>query len=164
VTNTMRTVAIAEMVISDDPLDVLVAYGLGSCVAVCLYDPVKHVAGMVHSLLPAAPNGNGSTSTPAKFVTDGVPLMLDELLKRGAVRARLVAHLCGGAQMLTAPGFSNKINIGDRNESAAEAALAAARIRIRARATGGSSGRTVKLFVEDGQITVRTVGDKEHVL
>ena len=163
-TTTMKAVGIGEMVISDDENDVLVAYGLGSCVAICLYDPTKRLAAMIHRLLPAEPSENGLTQTPGKFVDRGVPMLIEGILKRGASRSRLIAHMCGGANMLNAPGFAGTLNIGQRNVAAAEAVLAEARIPLRAKSTGGTAGRTVKLFVNDGQVTVRTAGAPEQPL
>lgn len=159
----LRTVSIGEMIVSDSPDDVLVAYGLGSCVAVCLSDPVIQVGGMLHALLPTAPNGRAAGNL-AKFVDQGVPLMIESILKMGARRSRLVAHLCGGSQMLTAPGFDDALNIGKRNVLAAELALQTAGLRIRAQDTGGNSGRTVKLYVGNAQLAVKTLGRGEAFL
>jgi chemotaxis protein CheD len=160
----MRAVSIGEMVVSSDPNDVLIAYGLGSCAAVCLYDPVRGMGGMVHSLLPAAPQGNGTDKSSAKFVDHGVPMLIEELVKRGAQRIRLVASLCGGAQMISTPGISDTLNIGARNIAAAEAVLKDANIPLRARATGGKIGRTFKLRIEDGLVTVKSAGQAEQPL
>ncbi len=160
----MRAVAIGEMVVSSDPDDVLIAYGLGSCAAVCLYDPAWGLGGMVHSLLPVAPQGNGADRSKAKFVDHGVPMLIEELVKRGAQRGRLVASLCGGAQMITTPGISDTLNIGARNIAAVEAVLKDANIPLRARATGGNIGRTLKLHIEDGLVTVKSAGQTEQPL
>lgn len=160
----LRSVSIGEMVVSNSPDDILIAYGLGSCVAVCLYDPVAKVSGMIHSLLPAMPQGEKLNGTPAKYVDQGIPLLLNQVISLGAQRNRLSVHLCGGAQMLTAPGFNQTLNIGERNVAAAQAGLQAAGLRIKAQATGGNSGRTVKLYVVNGQITVKTLGKGEQPL
>lgn len=163
-TENIRSVSIGELVVSKSPDDVLVAYGLGSCVAVCLYDPVSNVAGMLHALLPDSAGKSSDNNAPAKFVDQGVPLLLDQVKEIGAIRSRLVVMLCGGAQMLTAPGFTNTLNIGERNVKAAQELLQASGFRIKAQDTGGNSGRTVKLYVATGQITVRSLGQKERVL
>ena len=157
-------VAIGEMVVSDVPDDVLIAYGLGSCVAVCLYDPVARVGGMLHALLPTAPNGNEANDKHTKFVDQGVPLLVNVLVQSGARRTRLIARLCGGAQVLSAPGFNNSLDIGERNVLAAEAALQAAGLRVQAQATGGHVGRTVKLYIASGQVTARSLGKTEQAL
>lgn len=160
----LRSVSIGEMVISNSPDDILIAYGLGSCVAVCLYDPVARISGMIHSLLPTMPQGEKLNGTPAKYVDQGIPLLINQVISLGAQRSRLTVHLCGGAQMLTAPGFNQTLNIGERNVTAAHAGLQAAGLRIRAQSTGGNSGRTVKLYVVNGQITVKTLGKGEQSL
>jgi chemotaxis protein CheD len=165
-TENARSVGIGEIVASDAPDDVLVAYGLGSCVAICLYDPVARVGGMLHALLPAAPNGNLNVGNPVKFVDRGTPLLLEALLESGARRTRLVAQLYGGAQALSAPGFEDDdlLSIGERNVIAAETALRAAGLGIRTRATGGRIGRTVRLYIADGQVTVRSLGQDVQVM
>ena len=84
----LRSVPIGEIATSDSAKDVLVAYGLGSCVAVCLYDPVARVGGMLHALLPDAPGGASSENgrdplSAARFVDRGAPLLIETLLKLG---------------------------------------------------------------------------------
>ncbi len=158
----VQVVQIGEMAASDSPTDVLVAYGLGSCVAVCLYDPVAQIGGMLHAMLPTAPNGR-PVGNPTKFVDQGVPLLLESLLELGARRIRLIAKLCGGAQMVGSES-SKTLNIGRLNVQAVEAALEAARLKIHAQSTGGRCGRTVKFYLADGAVTVRTLQQGEQVL
>lgn len=169
----MRAVPIGEIVVSDSDEDVLVAYGLGSCVAICLYDPVARAGGMLHALLPVTPDNprrnKGATAlstSSAKFVDQGTSLLINSLSELGARRTRLTAQLCGGAQVLSAPGFEEEstLNIGKRNIRAAESALKAARIQIKAQDTGGSIGRTVRLYIATGQVTVKSLGRGEQGL
>ena len=47
-------VGIGELAVSQSPEDVIVTHALGSCIAVCLWDPAVRVAGLVHFLLPEA--------------------------------------------------------------------------------------------------------------
>jgi chemotaxis protein CheD len=143
---------------------VLVAYGVGSCVVVCMYDPVARVGGMLHALLPAAANGNEGTGSLARFVDRGTPLLIETLLDRGAAHGRLFAYLCGGARMFADPGLDDLASIGARNVQAAEDALHRAGIGVVAQATGGHVGRTVKLCVASGQVSIRAVGQSEQIL
>ena len=165
VSENIRAVSIGEIIASDAPDDVLVAYGLGSCVAICLYDPVVRVGGMLHALLPTALNeGNRGDNNPVKYVDRGTPLLVGSLLKLGARRGRLIGYLCGGAQVLTALDLSDFLNIGERNVRAAESALSAENIHIRARSTGGYSGRTVRLYVSDGRVTAKSLEHGEQTI
>lgn len=45
-------VHISDAKVSNDPADILTTYSLGSCIAVCLYDPATYAGGMLHYQLP----------------------------------------------------------------------------------------------------------------
>jgi chemotaxis protein CheD len=163
-TENVRAVPLGQMMVSAAPGDVLVAYGLGSCVAVCLYDPRARVGGMLHALLPAPLAHRRDGSRPAKFVALGVPLLVAALRPLGARPAGLRAYLCGGARMLSPSTFADEFNIGVRNIAMAERALREAEIPLVARATGGNEGRTAKLYIGTGRVLVRTLRHGERVL
>jgi len=153
------------MAVSAMPDDVLVAYGLGSCVAVCLHDPVARVGGMLHALLPSASSSNSKRRGKAsKFVDQGICLLLDALLELGARRRRLAASLCGGARMVSTPDVDSLLKIGEQNVRAAEAALQAVNIKLQVQDTGGHTGRTVRLNIASGQVTVKTLKQGERAL
>jgi chemotaxis protein CheD len=155
-------VPIGEMLVSKAPGDVLVAYGLGSCVAICLYDPAVRAGGILHALLPTATDEDGIN--PTRFVDRGAPLLVNSLLKLGASYTRLTAYLCGGAQIISVPDLDDSLNIGERNVLAAEAALQALGLRVQARATGSHIGRTVRLYIANGQVTVKTLRQGEQII
>jgi chemotaxis protein CheD len=173
VVNKLRAVPIGEAFVSRAADDVLVAYGLGPCVAVCLYDPVARVGGMLHALLPTpldnpmeAKGTLDPTTYSARFVDQGISLLINALVKLGSKRTRLIAHLCGGAQAMTAPGSEekSKLNIGERNVQVAKRALQAKGIWIKTQDTGGCTGRTVKFYIATGQVSVSTPGQEEQFL
>lgn len=157
-------VAIGEMQVGAGARERLMAYGLGSCVVVTLYDPVTRVGGMLHALLPAPLHPPKGDASPTRFVDPGLPHLLTAVEERGAVRRRLVACLCGGAQMFAVPGRSDTLAIGPRNVQQAEQLLHSLRLPIVGRATGGQVGRTVRLYLSTGCVTVRTLNQAEHSL
>jgi chemotaxis protein CheD len=153
-------VGLGEIQISRSPQDVLVAYGLGSCVGVGMYDPVAHIAGMLHAVLPSHPNGANDQSP--KYVDSGILALLVQMLRSGAERHRLVVRMAGGANMLVAPGFSQTFNIGSRNVDSAYATLASLNLRITSQEVGGNTGRTLRFYIADGRMTIRTIGNQER--
>lgn len=159
----LRLVGIGEMAISADSEDILVVYGLGSCVAICLYDPQARVGGMLHALLPTSVRLNSATGTPTKFVDQGIPLLIEAMVGLGAKPIRLITCVCGGARLLTVPSFNNRY-IGQLNLEAAKQALQTAGLVIRGQSTGGRVGRTVKLYIVNGHVTVKTLNHPEQVL
>ena len=139
----------------------LVAYSLGSCVGICLYDPTARVSAMAHVVLPIAPNG--AVATPGKFADTAVPALLDALKRHGGERFRVQCKIAGGAAVLALGGGSLP-NVGRRNVEAVKAALAKASIRILAEQTGGNLGRTLRLDAATGRVRVRTVRGTEEDL
>ncbi len=160
----LRPVLIGDMVVSTNPEDVLIVYGLGSCVAICLYDPAMQIGGMLHALLPTANGHNSAASNPTKFVDQSFPLLVASLTALGARRSRLHAYLCGGAHVIKLASQEKRFNVGHMNVQMALQSLQAAGLPLKARATGGQTGRTVKLYLSTGYVTVRKLGQPERVL
>lgn len=153
-------VGLGECKVSRNIEEVLAAYGLGSCVGIGMYDPQLRLAGLLHAVLPISPNGVAERS--AKYVTSGIEILLDEMIKAGAIPSRIIVRMAGGANMLTAPGFSKTFNIGTRNVETAHEVLKQHRLRLVSEEVGGTIGRTVRFYVYDGRMTIRTVGNQER--
>jgi chemotaxis protein CheD len=154
------TVGLGELAVSQDPQDILVAYGLGSCVGIGMYDQKTHLAGLLHALLPVHPVA--SNDEHSRYVDTGIKVLIDEMTKKGADRFRLVVRMAGGANMLVAPGFTGSFNIGTRNVEAAYSTLDSLRMSLAGQEVGGTTGRTVKFYVKDGRMTIRSIGNQER--
>lgn len=157
-------VGLGELKSGTRPEQVLVCYGLGSCIGLALYDPMAHVGVMVHVVLPDSSLARGQMLQPGKFGDTAVPSAVAEAVKLGAVRSRLVARIAGGARMLNVVGTGSKLDIGSRNSEAVRAALEQHGLRLAADDTGGTYGRTLQLFVGTGRLLVSTVGRGEKEL
>lgn len=149
--------SLGEWRVTDDPEAVLVCLGLGSCVALSLYDPVAKVAAMAHMVLPDSSAGRASPGS-AKFVDEAMPMLLNELTEAGANKNRLVATMTGGACMLASTFADGPEQVGPRNVVATKEALAQAGIEIKEEETGGNRGRTVRLYVGTGEVEISTAG------
>jgi chemotaxis protein CheD len=158
-------VGLGEKAISRSPDDILVAYGLGSCIGITMVDPVSRVAGLVHAVLPKASDGMENTdSNPYKYVESGIESLIMALVKEGANKTRLVTRIAGGANMLMSAGLSQSFNIGTRNIEAARDTLSRLKMPITASDVGGHTGRTVRVYVAESRVTVRVIGEKEREL
>ena len=145
-------VRIAEAKIDRAPT-VLKAYGLGSCVAVGLYDPETGLGGLGHMLLPARPNDSPAGSE-SKYVDAGIHRIVDELILAGANRDTLVAKLTGGANMFET-SYQTLINsVGARNAKSARHTLGVLSIPIVGEEVGGNRGRTVEFDLATGNMLV----------
>lgn len=136
---------------------VLVTLGLGSCVAIMLHDPAVGAGAMAHILLPSRSLARDMTN-PAKFPETAVPLLVTRLSALGAEPRRLVAKLAGGASMFAQLMSPGSVQMGERNIAAARQSLRRAGIPVAREAVGGTVGRSVRFYVSDGRVEIRSVG------
>lgn len=151
-----------EASVSDRPDDVLVSIGLGSCIGLVLVEAGCARAGLAHVMLPEAPKEQADVAQ-AKYADLAVPHLADAMVAMGASPSRLQAVLVGGAQMLSF-GKDASLSIGARNERAVRSALDGAGLVVRASATLGERGRTVRVSVGSGLVTVKEAGGPESLL
>jgi chemotaxis protein CheD len=149
-------VRMGELAVSGAADDVLVSVGLGSCIGLALVSRRGGACGLAHVMLPDS--AGRPVEKHGKFADTAVPALLAALAGHGVPSSSLDAILVGGAQMFAA---ASGLEIGARNEAAVRAALAAARIPIAAAATSGNIGRTIRVHVASGSVTVREAGAKE---
>ena len=154
-------VGLGEIAVSQNRDEILVAFGLGSCVGIGAYDPIKGIAGLLHAVLPEPLNGSDLTST--KYVGNGINKLFEEMIKKGAARERLIIRMAGGANMLASPGLSKTFDIGTRNIAMAQSILESQKMKIVGQNVGGNTGRTLRVYVVDGKMTIRMIGEKETV-
>ena len=142
--------------------DTLISYGLGSCIGISLYDPQTKIGGLLHIMLPDS-NQSRANENRAKFADTGIPDMLNELIRMGAAKSRLVAKLAGGSQMFAFANASDIMRVGLRNASASKEILKKLSIPIVGEDTVGNYGRTVQIDLSTGVYKVKTIdkGDKE---
>ena len=141
---------------------VLATIGLGSCVAIMLYDAAAQVGGLAHILLPSE-GLSRDTSNRAKFPSTAVPLLLEEMRRVGAW-GKPVAKIVGGASMFGSLLPSGGVNMGERNVEATKRVLRSADIPLLAHDTGGDYGRSVYFSMTDGRVLVRSLKVGERVL
>lgn len=145
-------IGIGEFAVTTSADAEIVTHALGSCVAVCLWDPVTHVAGMLHFLLPEAKlNPDRAARQPATFADTGIPLLFQAAYRAGAVKSRLRVHLLGGAAITAGPGG---LDVGRRNGLIAKKLLWQNAVLVTGESLGGTDSRTVSLVGADGRVVV----------
>ena len=125
----------------------LVSTVLGSCVAVCLRDPVMAMGGINHYML-ALWNGDG-LPTP-KYGNIAIEKLIRAMLTRGCTKERLEAKLFGGANVIASnPGA---LTVGERNVDLARDMLGREGIPIVAADVGGDLGRKIIYNTRSGVV------------
>jgi len=152
-------VNVSDARVSNNPEDLIVTYSLGSCIAVCLYDPPTHTGGMLHYQLPSSKMEPERAKTrPFMFADTGMELLIDRLVSMGAKKKRMQVKIAGGAAMKTGPkGF----DVGKRNHLAIRKILWKHGMFIDAEDIGGFAPRNMYLDLETGSVTVRKNGNEK---
>jgi chemotaxis protein CheD len=155
-------VGMADLNIATDGA-ILKTTGLGSCVGLTLYDPVKKIAGMAHVMLPNSEIARETNLNLAKYADTAIPELLIQMKAAGAYVERMKAKMAGGAQMFAMSGQTDSLRIGPRNVDSCVEMLRRYEIPIISQDTGGNFGRTIEFDSVTGILSIRSVqfGTKE---
>lgn len=134
------TVIQGRVEISNDPT-VMLSTILGSCVAVCIWDPQAGIGGMNHFLL-----SEGGEANEVKYGAHAMEMLINGLLRAGAQRSALKSKAFGGANL---SGFGT--NIGARNANFARVFLADEGIPCLAESLEGDKPRRVRFCPTSGK-------------
>lgn len=144
----MRRVSIiqGEHAVADKPGTVISTI-LGSCVSVCLYDKTARVGGMNHFLLgKPAENQVVSQEDMRRYGVHAMELLINDLMRLGANRQRLSAHVYGGANMMSGLG-----SIGTKNGAFATDFLATEGLPVAHSDLGGNHARKLEFMPCEGK-------------
>jgi chemotaxis protein CheD len=86
---------------------------LGSCVAVCLFDPKLKLGGMNHFLLPSRTSADNADIDVIMNGDYSMEVLVNGLLNKGAKKSRLIAKAFGGGTIVS----SIRMAIGERNSA-----------------------------------------------
>lgn len=136
--------------------DTMIVTVLGSCIAACIRDPVRGIAGMNHFLLPNDERADvrNPVAPSARYGAYAMELLINQLLKLGASRTRLQAKIFGGGNVLR--GLASQ-SVGERNAEFVESFLHEESIPILASDVAGDYPRKVYFFPDNGQVKVKKI-------
>ena len=128
---------------------------LGSCISVCLHDPVLGQGAINHFILP---HWNGQDLATMKYGNMAIIRILGELLTLESKYENLVAKVFGGAEvLLKAP---TNFHIGKRNAQIAFEILKEFKIPVLHYDVGGNKGRKISFDTFTGEVEFEYIGKK----
>lgn len=155
-------VGVGDFRVAGAPSRFLTTYGLGSCVAVLLYDWRKQSGALLHVMMPdssVAPEK--ALMQPFAYVDTAIPRMFQAVADWGISPRRTRCCLVGGAAIIASPAH---FEIGKRNVLALKKALWKGGVFIDREEVGGNESRSIRLDLKTGAVTMRKGGALEAVI
>ncbi|MFB6141970.1 MAG: chemotaxis protein CheD [Halorientalis sp.] len=156
-----RVVGVANYVVATAG-ETLVAYGLGACVAVGLYDEENGVGALAHTMLPEEPED--ATAAPGKYADTTLRAMLQDVVEAGGAYGSLEGWMIGGADIFPVDHFDLEQGVGVRTAEVARRELESLDIPIVAEQIGGTDGRTVEFDTASGERYIRRAESNKAVI
>ena len=127
---------------------------LGSCVAVCLFDPVLRIGGMNHIFLPGRAVVHRANE-PARYGVNAMEMLINRMLWLGAKKERLTAKVFGGGHLLPCITMDN--GVGPKIAGFVFRFLERERIRVLSHDLGGTDGRKVLYHTDTGDVYLKRI-------
>ncbi|MEW6520358.1 MAG: chemotaxis protein CheD [Thermodesulfobacteriota bacterium] len=145
-----RRIGIGECYASASP--VVITTLLGSCVAVCLWDPARKIGGMNHILLPGRADLK-HFNMPARFGVNAMEQLINDLIRLGGRKKNLVAKIFGGSNIY--PALRENLATGPRIVAFVKEFLSLESIEIIRENTGGNDTRVIYFHTDTGDVFLR---------
>ncbi len=134
---------------------------VGSCIATCMYDRERGVAGMNHFLLPGMVHPDEMLSCDVgRYGMFAMELLIGELIKLGARREGLQAKLFGGGDILTFRTSDGDVT--GSNIRFAKKFLELEGIPIVKENVGGNGGRKILFFSDSDRVLLKRFDVKKE--
>ncbi len=132
--------------------DEMITTVLGSCVSVCIYDPLTKVGGMNHFMLPQNNKNQdmGVLSESFRYGDVAMERLINDLLKIGAAKERMLFKAFGGGQIIR-----HMTAIGDQNVKFLQRFMQMEGYKLSASDFGGPWPRKINFFPQTGKVMLR---------
>ncbi len=132
---------------------VLKSLGIGSCIAVCLYDEKNDIGGLGHVMLPS-----NMDKESLKYANNLIKCMVEDLKERECDMEGIIAKIFGGASL-----FESSMEIGKKNIKSVRKELEKYGIDIVEEDVGGDQGRSIWFHCWSGTVVVsRPMGETKR--
>jgi chemotaxis protein CheD len=138
--------------------------GLGSCVALFMYELNTTIGGVAHIMLPEYSYASPAGDNKALFADTSTGLLIQKLVSRGANQEMLKAKIIGGANLFDFAGSPEMADLGKDNIHRVKRALQTNKIYLAAEALGGTAYKSAEFSLVTGQVRIRAEAEQEIVI
>jgi len=136
--------------------DMIISTVLGSCISVCIYDPVRCFGGMNHFMLPDT-HTDEALDRPLRYGFFAMEQLVNELMKNECRRESMEVKVTGGARM------NGNSLIGSQNIDFIKNYVEQEGLNLVAMDVGGDQARRVVFFPSQGRMLVNKLSHREDL-
>lgn len=128
---------------------------LGSCVAIVLWHPQRHLGAMTHCMLPRRPSPREQSPAEGRFADEVVQLLAREARKHGRQLSEFHARIYGGMAVRNEAEKRTLSAIGEANIQATRELLRLQHVPIMEQHVGGHLSYRISLDLNDGSVQLQ---------
>ena len=128
---------------------------LGSCVAITLWHPHRHIGGMCHYMLPQRPQRRQSDALDGRYASEVMLMIAHELKQSGSRPGEYQVKLFGGGQMFHRNEKLRHVDISERNVEVGRELVQRHGFRLLAEDLGGQGHRNVIFDLWSGDVWLK---------
>ena len=147
----VQNVPMGTFFVSKEPIELRTT--LGSCISVCIRDPIAGVGGMNHFLLPDSKENQMS----AQYGAFSMELLVNKILESGGLKTRLEVKVFGGANVI-----KTSQRIGEKNQEFILEYLHDEKLKITTKDIGGTRARKLKYYPQTGKALIMKISEKQE--
>lgn len=154
-------VSVADLRHASSDNVILTTLGLGSCLGITCYDPLRRVGGLLHTMLPDSRRHRRENPHPPMYLNLGLPALINGMVDLGASLQHLEFKVFGGARILQSNDY---FSVGRQNVEMMQGFAEAYRLNVRHWDIGGQTNRSIDLYLNNGRVALRMPGQPEKWL
>ncbi len=152
-------VDLADMKVTGSRRGLLCSGGLGTGIAVSIYDPELHIGGLLHFVLPSSQlDPERARINPFFFADTGIPLLYLQAYALGSTKQKLICRLAGGGRFVN---NGDEMPLGEQNLEAARQILARNLVSVHSECVGGIASASLALDLATGRLVVSKSNGEE---
>jgi chemotaxis protein CheD len=146
-------VRLGEIIFTKNP-NKFTMLGIGTCLAIFMYDLRRGFYGIAHTVLPTRVSYHRGSSMEARYTDEAIATMVQRFSIGGYNKRDIKVKVVGGNSI-----FSDHFNIAKDNIRVARKTLKVFNIEIIYEKVGNNFGQSIHEFNSDGSMKLKTNGE-----
>jgi len=145
--------------------DTFTTNGIGSCVVLCMWDPILKIGAMAHMFQPSREMIDSARAQSEGASPDtAIPFLLCLMLRLGVDQDNILVRLVGAGNMFDGVKDGSALDVGKGILTSTLIELCNSGLTLKSQSVGGRLGRRVEFTISSGLIQVGLTNGENVIL